>query len=55
MVRDDHTSARARHWRRIPRLDPFKAAGAAGVVFALDDSPANAGGQYTPSSDARWT
>jgi hypothetical protein len=32
----------------IPRLDPFKAAGAAGVVFALDASPANARGQYTP-------
>jgi hypothetical protein len=32
----------------IPRLDPFKAAGAAGVVFALDASPENARGQYTP-------
>jgi hypothetical protein len=32
----------------LPRLDPFKAAGAAGVVFALDASPANARGQYTP-------
>jgi hypothetical protein len=32
----------------VPRLDPFKAAGAAGVVFALDASAANARGQYTP-------
>jgi hypothetical protein len=32
----------------LPRLDPFKAAGAAGAVFALDASPANARGQYTP-------
>jgi hypothetical protein len=32
----------------LPRLEPFKAAGAAGVVFALDASPANAAGQYTP-------
>src|SRR4051812_19922 len=32
----------------IPRLEPFKAAGAAGVVFALDASTANAAGQYTP-------
>jgi hypothetical protein len=32
----------------LPRLDPFKAAGAAGAVFALDASAANARGQYTP-------
>jgi hypothetical protein len=32
----------------LPRLEPFKAAGAAGAVFALDASPANARGQYTP-------
>jgi hypothetical protein len=32
----------------LPRLDPFEAAGAAGAVFALDASPANARGQYTP-------
>jgi hypothetical protein len=32
----------------LPRLDPFKAAGAAGAVFALDASAANAAGQYTP-------
>jgi hypothetical protein len=32
----------------VPRLDPFKAAGAAGAVFALDASAANARGQYTP-------
>jgi hypothetical protein len=32
----------------LPRLDPFKAAGAAGAVFALDASTANARGQYTP-------
>jgi hypothetical protein len=32
----------------IPRLDAFKAAGAAGVVLSLDASAANAAGQYTP-------
>ncbi len=32
----------------LPVLDPFKAAGAAGVVFILDASPENAAGQYTP-------
>ena len=32
----------------LPRLEPFKAAGAAGVVFALDASAANSRGQYTP-------
>src|SRR4051794_21935453 len=32
----------------IPRLDPFKAAGAAGGGFALDAPAANARGQYTP-------
>jgi hypothetical protein len=32
----------------LPQLAPFKAAGAAGAVFALDASPANARGQYTP-------
>jgi hypothetical protein len=32
----------------LPRLEPFKAAGVAGVVLALDASAANAAGQYTP-------
>jgi hypothetical protein len=50
-----HTMAETDDYKRawttlasIPRLDPFKAAGAAGVVFALDASTANARGQYTP-------
>lgn len=32
----------------LPVLQPFKEAGAAGVVFILDASPDNARGQYTP-------
>lgn len=32
----------------LPTLEVFKEAGAAGVVFVLDASPANAKGQYTP-------
>jgi len=32
----------------IPNLEPFAAAGAAGVVFSLDASAANAAGQYAP-------
>ena len=32
----------------LPSLDAFRALGAAGVVFVLDASPANAKGQYTP-------
>jgi hypothetical protein len=32
----------------LPILAPLRAAGAAGVVFSLDASPANAKGQYTP-------
>jgi hypothetical protein len=44
---DDYTRA----WTTlatIPRLDAFKAAGAAGVVFALGASAENAAGQYAP-------
>jgi hypothetical protein len=51
----DHTISETDDYKRawttlasIPRLDPFKAAGAAGVVLALDASAANARGQYTP-------
>jgi hypothetical protein len=51
----DHTISETGDYKRawttlasLPRLEPFKAAGAAGVVFALDASPANARGQYTP-------
>lgn len=51
----DHTISETGDYKRawttlasLPRLDPFKAAGAAGAVFALDASAANARGQYTP-------
>lgn len=45
------TSDYKRAWTTLatlPRLDAFKAAGVAAVVFALDASHANAAGQYTP-------
>ena len=51
----DHTIGPTSDYKRtwttlltLPQLAPFKQAGAAGVVFALDADPADAHGQYTP-------